>query len=480
MKGQIGIHVFHRDLRLYDNTAMNHLASQCDTIIPVFIFDPRQIDQPRNPYFSSNCVQFMVESLEDLYRDQLVKTHKCNTPLLFKGNPVDVLQAIHRAVPSSTRITHLSMNMDYTPFAKKRDTEILNWCKSHDIATNYSEDITLHPIGSIRTASTNDVFKVFTPFFRAASKHPVRAPQSDAVLRGKFRAPSTIATALKRLSTAMTVQEAHGLYTKNPQIAIHGGRANGLEILSRITAHKNYNKNRDTPSIPSTMLSAHNKFGTVSIRELHEVIVSRLGKANHLYTQLFWRDFYYNIAFAFPQVFGHAFRPKYDDLPWENDETKFRAWKEGRTGVPIIDAGMRQLNTTGFMHNRLRMMVSMYLVKDLHIDWRWGERYFATKLVDYDPAQNNGGWEWSASVGTDSQPYFRIFNPYTMTAKVDPDATYIYKWVPELRDVVPRDFAKWDNAKVRGRYDLVGAEYPENPIVEHDVERKKTLEMFRR
>jgi len=155
----------------------------------------------------------------------------------------------------------------------------------------------------------------------------------------------------------------------------------------------------------------------------------------------------------------------------------FEKWMKGETGVPIIDAGMRQLNTTGYMHNRLRMMVSMYLTKDLLIDWRWGEKYFATQLIDYDPAQNNGGWQWSASTGTDSQPYFRIFNPYTMTGKVDADGEYIKEWIPELEGVKSSDLSKWDNEKVRGKYKISG--YIEEPIVNHAEMREKALEMFK-
>jgi deoxyribodipyrimidine photo-lyase len=470
---KVGIHLFHRDLRLYDNTALYELDKMCDAILPVFIFDPVQIQPSKNSYFSSNSVQFMVESLIDL-KEQLSK-YGCNTPLLYYGNPLDVLRRLCQSFPKGT-VVALSMNRDYTPFAIKRDNEILDWVKKQGMETVYSDDITLLPVGSVRTTSSNEVFKVFTPFFRAASSVPVRPPSSEPYHTDTFRVP-LVADTIKSLS--ISIQKAQGFYKENPRVYIRGGRQNGLKILTKLGNFSRYNQERDRPSIPSTMLSAHNKFGTISIREFHRAVIDKLGKANHLYTQIFWRDFYYNIAFAYPRVFGHSFRPKYDAIKWENNTEKFRAWCQGRTGVPIIDAGMRQLNTTGFMHNRLRMMVSMYLVKDLHIDWRWGERYFATQLIDYDPAQNNGGWQWSASTGTDSQPYFRIFNPYTMTAKVDADGTYIREWVPELSKVSVKDYAKWDNERTRGKYDLVELGYPENPIVDHDVERKKTLEMFR-
>jgi deoxyribodipyrimidine photo-lyase len=458
-----GIHIFHRDFRLYDNTALYKLSKLCDDILLVFIFDPIQIDNKKNEYFSHNCVQFMVESLEDLDND--AGSRYGGRLCLYYGDTMKVIKTIH----DKFGFDYLSMNMDYTPFAKKRDGEIMKWGEDNDIKMLYEDDICLHPINSVLTGN-GEVYKVFTPYFRSASKIKVRKTEKEPYKKGIF---------VKSLKTneSISIKDAHKFYDSNKNVYVHGGRKEGLKIVSKLGDFKNYGEDRDIPSIPSTMLSAYNKFGCISIRELHETIVDKLGKDNKLYTQLYWRDFYYNIAYEYEHVFKGAFKEKYNNLEWDNDRTLFNKWKNGETGVPIIDAGMRQLNTTGFMHNRLRMMVSMFLTKDLHIDWRWGEKYFASKLIDYDPAQNNGGWQWSASTGTDSQPYFRIFNPYTMTGKVDPDGVYIKTWLPELSVVNSKDLAKWDNEKVRNKYNISG--YPSEPIVDHSEERLVALEMYK-
>jgi deoxyribodipyrimidine photo-lyase len=458
-----GIHIFHRDFRLYDNTALYELSQKCDKILLVFIFDPIQINPKKNEYFSSNCVQFMIESLEDLDND--INKRFNSSLLLFRGDTMSIIKHIY----SKYQFNYLSMNMDYTPFAKKRDNDILKWAQSHKIDTIYTDDICLHPIKSILTGN-GDVYKVFTPYFRAASKVSVRKVEKEPYNKRQFIDDI-------KSNELISFKDAHKFYKKNENVYISGGRKDALKILANLKDFKDYNDERDLPAISSTMLSAYNKFGCISIRELHETIVSKLGKGNKLYTQLYWRDFYYNIAYEFGYIFGKAFREKYNKLQWENDKHLFEKWMKGETGVPIIDAGMRQLNTTGFMHNRLRMMVSMYLTKDLLIDWRWGEKYFATQLIDYDPAQNNGGWQWSASTGTDSQPYFRIFNPYTMTGKVDPDGEYIKTWLPQFNDVKPSDLAKWDNEKIRNKYNII--DYPDEPIVNHAERREIALDMFK-
>jgi deoxyribodipyrimidine photo-lyase len=458
-----GIHIFHRDFRLYDNTALYELSKKCEQIILVFIFDPIQINPKKNEYFSSNSVQFMIESLQDLDNDLHKRFN--SSLLLFHGDTITILKHIY----SKWQFDVLSMNMDYTPFAKKRDNQILKWSQSHKIDTIYSDDICLHPIRSILTGN-GEVYKVFTPYFRTASKIAVRKTEREPYKKVTFVDDI-------KSNEIISFKDAHKYYKKNDKVYIRGGRKDALKILNNLKDFKNYSDERDYPAIHSTMLSAYNKFGCISIRELHESILDKLGKNNKLYTQLYWRDFYYNIAYEYGYVFGSAFREKYNNLEWENDEDLFEKWTKGETGVPIIDAGMKQLNTTGFMHNRLRMMVSMYLTKDLLIDWRWGEKYFATQLIDYDPAQNNGGWQWSASTGTDSQPYFRIFNPYTMTGKVDPDGEYIKTWLPQFNEVKGYDLAKWDNPKIRAKYSIV--DYPDEPIVDHAERREMALEMFK-
>ncbi len=226
---------------------------------------------------------------------------------------------------------------------------------------------------------------------------------------------------------------------------------------------------RDIPSLKTTGLSAHNKFGTLSIRQVYDVFVAT---APDLARQLYWRDFYTHLAYHFPYVFKGAFNKKYDAVAWKNNKAWFERWCLGTTGFPIVDAGMRQLNATGYMHNRVRMIVASFLTKDLHIHWQWGERYFAQKLVDYDPAVNNGSWQWAASTGADAQPYFRIFNPWLQQKKFDEDARYIKTWVPELKKVsVPTIHAWYKQAEPLFGYPL--------PMVDHAVQSAQAKELFK-
>ncbi len=218
------------------------------------------------------------------------------------------------------------------------------------------------------------------------------------------------------------------------------GRLAGLKLLKNVCSGKDYLAKRDIPSLDATShLSAHLKFGTVSAREVFYALKALRGDAHPMIEQLYWRDFFTHVAYYFPHVFSGCFYEEYDAICWSRDKDIFLSWCEGSTGVPLVDAGMRELNTTGFMHNRVRMVVASYLVKDLHIDWRWGERYFATRLVDYDPALNNGNWQWAASTGCDHQPYFRIFNPWRQQGRFDPQCAYIKKWVPELKARTPKE-----------------------------------------
>jgi deoxyribodipyrimidine photo-lyase len=209
------------------------------------------------------------------------------------------------------------------------------------------------------------------------------------------------------------------------------------------------------------LLSAHHKFGTVSIRETYQKIKNEFGIAHTLINELYWRDFFTHIGFHFPKVFVSAFNEKYEKIPWENNKTKFNHWCNGTTGFPIVDAGMRELGTTGFMHNRVRMVVASFLTKDLHIDWRWGEQFFANHLIDYDPAVNNGNWQWAASTGCDAQPYFRIFNPWSQQQKFDTNCIYIKKWIPELKNLTSREIHQLEN-----KPSLV-PNYPQ-PIINHN------------
>jgi deoxyribodipyrimidine photo-lyase len=311
-----------------------------------------------------------------------------------------------------------------------------------------------------------DVYKVFTPFLREARKRLIEKP---------------IKTDVKNVSNNSIVNKwcielGDIKHVFNEKVIVRGGRKKGLERLKLIANgfFKDYEVNRDYPALKqTTLMSEYNKFGCISIREFYHVLVETYGKEHGLVVQLYWRDFYYYVLERYPRNLGHAMREKYDDIEWSGKKEWLDAWKEGKTGCPIVDAGMRQMNETGFMHNRVRMIVSNYLIKDLHIDWREGEIYFAQMLVDYDPAQNNGGWQWSAGTGTDSQPYFRIFNPYSQSKKFDKDCEYIKEWVPELSGVKNKDIHEWETAweKNKGVY--------MEPLVKHSEERLKTLEAYK-
>ncbi|WP_135611086.1 deoxyribodipyrimidine photo-lyase [Methanococcoides sp. AM1] len=451
---QRSLFIFRRDLRVDDNTALINALQSSVEVIPCFIFDPRQKED--NRYFSQNAFQFMVESLKDL-RSQLKKR---NGDLhIFYGKAHDVVER----VIEEQQVDAVFVNRDYTPFSKKRDVLVEKVCNRHNAVFFQSPDVLLNEPEDVITKSGKH-YSVFTPFFKASSKLPVEFP--SMMDSGNFF-KGVIGGEDKGILDKMLSRD-------NSNIYLHGGRENALKILENLDMFDNYHEERDYPSLDATTgLSAHNKFGTISIREVYHAIVEELGLHHPLVAQLYWRDFFTHLAYNDPHVFGHPFRKKYESMEWENDRKKFSRWCGGMTGFPIVDAGMRQLNSTGYMHNRVRMIVASFLVKDLHIDWRWGERYFASKLVDYDPCVNNGNWQWAASTGADSQPYFRIFNPWLQQKKFDKDCEYIKKWIPELADVEPRYIHKPDKD---GGVEVPN--YPE-PIVEHSKEREISLFMFR-
>ena len=403
----INIFIFRRDLRIEDNCAFNSLMHNNNhKILPIFIFNPQQIYAKNNEYFSNNAVQFMIESLEDLEKSIHVN--------YYEGNDMDILNKLSKKY----NIKCIAFNKDYTPFARKRDDMILKWCKDQGIQLITEEDYTLFPMGSILNGS-NKPYQVFTPFYRTCKKQKVNKP------------------IIKKLNTKDIVVDVRAFnkrkyYEENKDISVRGGRNLALTRLKN--SMKNYAKSRDIPSLEgTTRLSAYIKFGCVSIREVYH----NYSKNTALQRELIWREFYAHIMYHFPHIIGNSFKQKYDRVKWSNNKEWFKKWCNGETGFALVDAGMNQLNTTGWMHNRVRMVVAMFLTKDLLIDWRWGEKYFATKLVDYDPASNNGGWQWSASTGTDAQPYFRIFNPDLQIKKYDKDLEYIQRWNPKYKEKKP-------------------------------------------
>ena len=449
------IFIFRRSLRLDDNTGLIAALKSSKKVLPVFIFTPEQVI--KNQYKSDNTVQFMVESLQEL-DGQLRK--KGSKLFYFFGTQDEVIKKIIK--------THMCdavfVNKDYTPYAKKRDKKIAMTCERQNVVFHAYEDVLVNPIGSILTGLQMP-FKKYTPYYIKAKRVKVFSPV-------KQRKKNYIAK-----NTAIKYQYKKDLkdfYTKNDNASVKGGRAHGLRILKKIKKFSEYDKKRNFLSYETTKLSAYIKFGCVSIREVYYAIAQSI-HSEDLIRQLYWRDFYYNIAYFYPHIFGHAMKEKYDAIVWPNKKLFFEKWKKGKTGFPVVDACMRELNTTGFMHNRGRLITSNFLIKILLVDWRKGEKYFAQKLIDYDPSVNNGNWQWSASTGADSQPYFRIFNPWLQSKKFDATCEYIKKWVPELDKVKNNDIHRWGQ-RCTNYKDI---DYPQ-PIVDYSGMRKKALFLYKR
>lgn len=453
MQYKKSLFLFRRDLRLEDNTGLIFALKHSETVIPAFIFTPEQIEN--NPYRSDRCLKFMIESLEDL--DGQLK-EKGGKLYFFKGKPEDILKRLI----TELHIEALIVNRDYTPYSQKRDQTLENICKSHSLAFHSFDDALLHaPEETLK--KDGKPYTVFTPYFRNASKQeicpPVRNQKSNYFC-------GLISFAEDRSILADISPK------KAENTALIGGRKEALKILKSLSSYEYYGTLRDFPAEEcTTRLSAYLKFTVCSPREVYVALFQTLGPHHDLIRSLYWRDFFTTIAFFFPHVFKGSFHPQFDALKWSQDQEAFHQWCEGTTGFPLVDAGLRQLKETGFMHNRLRLVTGSFLVKDLHISWQWGEKYFAQMLIDYDPCVNNGNWQWVASTGCDAQPYFRIFNPWNQQKKFDPDCLYIKKWIPELRSFTPEIIHTWDEK-------AHGTDYPA-PILSHSQAAKKALDAYK-
>lgn len=421
----MNIFIFHRDFRLYDNTTLIKQIENEKTICPIFIFTPEQIEKSQNKYFSSNSVQFMIESLLEL-KEELFDNLK-----FYYGDTLEILNKLNKL----NSINSIGFNFDYTPYAKKRDLSIINWAEKNNIKIYCEEDFLLHPIltgNSLKKDGTPYV--IFTPFKNnLKSKYPNIKKPNDF----KIKKNNIILISSNSNIHELKDKDLHKFYDVNKNINVHGGRKNALIILNNIKngVYDTYAEDRDNFSYRTTFLGAYLHFNIVSIRELYHIAKNNEGIIN----ELFWRDFYTNITWYFPRVLdgqinktgNMAFKHEAEQkVKWNSSETNplFIKWCNGTLGVPLVDACMNQLNTTGYMHNRGRMIVASYLCKNLMIDWRLGEKYFATKLVDYDPINNNGGWGWVNGFGNDGMPYFRKFNPELQAKKFDKDSVFITKW----------------------------------------------------
>lgn len=442
-------------MRLIDNTALLFALKNAKEVVACFIFTPEQLEN--NPYRSDHCLQFMIESLEDLEQELQAKGGKL---YLFSGTPKKIVSECIKTIGVDAVI----VNQDYTPYSIQRDLEIAELCKKEGVSFHSFEDALLQPVEHT-LKSDGTPYSIFTPYYRNASKLEVETPKRNAHTNYYCKSiPFAKDRAFYNTILPKRIKEQQG------------GRSAALAILHKLSSFSEYASERDFPAEDrTTHLSAHLKFTTCSPREVYHAIVKHLGEDSPLIRSLYWRDFFTSIAFHCPWVFTGAFHRKFDKLKWSGDQERFALWCEGKTGFPIVDAGMREMNQTGFMHNRVRMIVASFLVKDMHIDWRWGEKYFAKTLIDYDPSVNNGNWQWAASTGCDAQPYFRIFNPWSQGEKFDPDCIYIKRWIPELDSLSPKQIHAWHKENHTNLY----PPYP-SPILDHAKESKAALEQYKK
>jgi deoxyribodipyrimidine photo-lyase len=457
-----GLHWFRNDLRLRDNTALEALAARVDEWLPVFVLDPRIVAGPGN---GGPRMRFLLDCLHRLSRD----LDKRGLPLLVRqGRPEEVLpKLLHE-----TGAQLLSFNEDVTPFARRRDNAVQRAVERTGAEVLARLDHVVFRSSEIRTAS-GGAYSVYSPYRKTWWRHWKLEPRLPVRLR---RLPAAIpGFSADKIPYARAVDLApDGCDVPT------GGESAARRRLDRFltTTVERYHEDRDRPDRDGTSrLSPYLRFGAISVRECFdraeeaascEPALQR-GVSKWL-DELIWREFYSGILEEHPRVLRENYRQEYDELCWNDDPKAFQAWCEGRTGFPIVDAGMRQLRATGWMHNRVRMIVASFLTKDLLIDWREGERFFFEHLVDGDPASNNGGWQWAASTGTDAQPYFRIFNPLAQGRRWDPEGRYVRRWISELRQVPDGNVhAPWE-------VDQTG-DYPP-PLVDHAERRVLALERY--
>ncbi|HBN03552.1 MAG TPA: deoxyribodipyrimidine photolyase [Bacteroidetes bacterium] len=400
----LAIHWFKRDLRLADNAALYYALKSGIPVQPIFIFDTEILNKLEDK--SDARVTFIHQELSRLKQELQALGSDL---LVYYGNPVELWPSILEELQPSAVYT----NRDYEPYAKKRDTEVSTILLKHPISFNTYKDHVLFEMDEV-LKDDDTPYVVFTPYSRKwkATLTPYQLkpyPTEKYFNSFNHRAPTPL----------ITLEE---MGFKKSKIAFPP-KTTTLSVI------KNYEANRDFPAIAGTSrLSLHLRFGTVSIRDK-----AAKGKktSEKWLNELIWRDFYVHILHHFPHTVEGSFKPQYDQIHWSTNEEHFKAWCEGMTGYGLVDAGMRELNATGFMHNRVRMVVASFLTKHLLLNWRWGEAYFAQKLLDFDLASNNGGWQWAAGSGVDAAPYFRIFNPYTQIERFDSKHEYIKKWIPE-------------------------------------------------
>ena len=430
MNKDVSIFWFRRDLRLEDNVGLFHALSENENVLPIFIFDKNILDKLEDKY--DRRVHFIHQALEKI---QLELTKISSTLLVFNSTPKEIFNKLL----IEYKVKRVYVNHDYEPYAQLRDAEILELLNQHHVEfKTYKDQCIFEKKEVVKDDGTP--YTVFTPYSNKWKKNLSYLHYKSYETQKYFN------HFLKQSPEEL------------PSLSQLGFEETDIKLLPNKTVSEEliqkYKEQRDFPAIEGTSkLSVYLRFGLISIRGL---VSKSINLSQTWLNELIWRDFYMMILSNFPHVAEHAFKSKYERIVWQNNETDFKKWCDGETGYPIVDAGMRELNATGFMHNRVRMIVSSFLIKDLLIDWRWGEAYFAKKLNDFDLSANNGGWQWASGSGCDAAPYFRVFNPSEQQKKFDPNFIYIKKWIPEYGSI----------------------NYPA-PIIDHAIARLRVIKLYK-
>ncbi|MBX3739359.1 MAG: deoxyribodipyrimidine photo-lyase [Akkermansiaceae bacterium] len=464
LNGKCVIHWFRRDLRLADNTALNRAAATGMPVVPVFVLSTWKGQHswtgPNRQQFLCDCLAGLAEAVESV----------SGKLILRKGDPIEELESLI----AETGAGAIYLNKDPDPHGKETEKRLRSLCTRVGIGFHAFDDVALHHPDEVLT-QTGAPYKVFTPYSRNWLGLAKPAP---------LAAPSSLETPQGIRSLELPGVSFWNLEAPSADLVPAGEKAARRRMRTALEERVcDYEANRDFPARAGTSrLSQDLRFGLISIRTLYaEAMKARTAAKpagrkgiDVFIKELAWREFYFAILHHFPEVLDKEFNPDWRGLWWAEPGGNFQAWKEGRTGFPIVDAGMRELLATGFMHNRVRMITAMFLTKDLHIDWRLGESFFMQHLTDGEIASNNGGWQWSAGTGADAAPYFRIQNPWSQAARYDADGDYIRRWVPELASVDAKNLhtPPKDGGSVAPGYPA--------PIVDHKTERERTLEIFKR
>ncbi|QAA80794.1 deoxyribodipyrimidine photo-lyase [Aequorivita sp. H23M31] len=430
MKEKTNVFWFRRDLRLEDNVGFHKALQGKLPLLPIFIFDSEILDElPK----TDARVSFIYQTIQKINHEL---SNYGSGVALFYGRPEDVIKEI----VSHYNVQHVICNRDYEPYARKRDNQIEKLLSTKNIGfTTYKDQVIFEKEEIVK--NDGDPYIVYTPYMKLWK-------QNFAMLKGfkKYNSKPFLGNLFKKQKLPNLSLEQMGFQESEIKVP-------PFDISENLISE--YNNKRDYPAKDATShLGPHLRFGTVGIRQVMQKAISAYNEV--FWQELIWREFFMQILWHFPHTGQEAFKKQYDRIEWRNNESDFEKWRQGKTGYPLIDAGMRQLNTTGYMHNRVRMVAASFLCKHLLIDWRWGEAYFAEKLLDYEMSSNVGNWQWAAGSGVDAAPYFRIFNPTTQIVKFDKDHQYIKEWIPEL-----------------------GTEkYPEK-MVEHKEARERCLKVYK-